>query len=60
MNIAADQQEFVQCFGGIYEHSPWIAELSWPRAQRCEDIDGLAQAMQDVVEQATQDQQLTH
>ncbi len=26
-----DRSAFVQCLGGIVEHSPWIAEAAWPQ-----------------------------
>ena len=28
---ALDRTAFVQALGGIYEHSPWVAEAAWPR-----------------------------
>src|SRR5689334_8420031 len=24
-------EEFVRTFGGVFEHSPWIAEATWPK-----------------------------
>lgn len=44
-------QEFVDRFGGIYEHSPWIAEaIRWRGLTGAEDTpDGLAAAMADVL-----------
>lgn len=27
-----DRSQFVECFGGIYEHSPWVAEQAYDRA----------------------------
>ena len=26
-----NKDEFISCFGGVYEHSPWIAEMAWER-----------------------------
>ena len=26
-----NKEEFVSCFGGVYEHSPWIAEIAWEK-----------------------------
>ena len=26
-----NKDEFVSCFGGVYEHSPWIAEMAWEK-----------------------------
>ena len=28
---ALDRTAFVQALGGIYEHSPWVAEAVWPQ-----------------------------
>ena len=29
MNLPEDKQAFVARFGGVFEHSPWVAERSW-------------------------------
>jgi len=29
MNVPGDRQAFVARFGGVFEHSPWVAERSW-------------------------------
>ena len=26
--------DFIACFGSVYEHSPWVAELTWQRGAR--------------------------
>jgi OHCU decarboxylase len=42
------REAFVACFGGIYEHSPWIAEAVWGSAgpgTDCDTVAGLAEAM---------------
>ena len=26
-----DKNEFVACFGGVYERSPWIAQMAWEK-----------------------------
>jgi len=26
-----NKEDFVSCFGGVYEHSPWIAEMAWEK-----------------------------
>ena len=26
-----NKDEFVSCFGGVYEHSPWIAQIAWEK-----------------------------
>jgi OHCU decarboxylase len=48
------KQEFVDCFGGVYEHSPWIAEAVWRDGldESHEDIDGLADALAATVDRA--------
>jgi 2-oxo-4-hydroxy-4-carboxy-5-ureidoimidazoline decarboxylase len=28
----SDREAFVRRYGGIYEHSPWVADEAWPRA----------------------------
>ena len=42
---------FMQLFGGVYEHSPWVAEGVWRDGlrERHDDVDGLAAAMAEVV-----------
>jgi len=49
--------EFVARFGGVYEHSPWIAEALYRRGLTpAEDTpDGLAAAMADVLSGADND-----
>ena len=32
MKVAEDQQAFVARFGGVFEHSPWVAERIWHKA----------------------------
>lgn len=52
------KEAFVACFGGVYEHSPWIAEAVWdlePDADRAEDQDtaeGIHAAFRSVVDAA--------
>jgi OHCU decarboxylase len=29
MNVPRDREEFVARFGGVFEHSPWVAERAW-------------------------------
>lgn len=52
------RDEFVQKYGGIYEHSPWVAEKSYTRAVRCTDIAGLARVFADCVDAAPRAQKL--
>lgn len=49
-------EEFVERFGGIYEHSPWIAEAAW--VQQPGGASDLAMRMAKIVDTATTEQQL--
>ena len=53
------KSEFVQYFGRVYEHSPWVAETLWQRGITAshDDVDGLARAMGEIVDQAAKDRQ---
>ncbi len=53
-----DETEFVKCFGGVYEYSPWIAKQTWQRGlSKGEDsVIGLSKAMMKSVEAAEQEQ----
>jgi len=48
---------FVAAFGGVFEHSPWVAERAWARRPFA-DADALHAAMAAVVRAAPQDEQL--
>ena len=39
---ATQRNEFVDHYGGIYEHSPWVAEECFSIATGNEDVDELA------------------
>jgi len=54
------RQAFIERFGGVYEHSPWITERAWDQGLGAEhdDLDTLADALADIVDQAPQQQQL--
>ena len=54
-----DRAEFVARFGGIYEHSPWIAETVRDRGRIPDDAEALAETMAAVVEEAGEAAQLT-
>ncbi len=41
---ALDREAFVARFGGVFEHSPWVAERAWA-ARPFEDLAGLHAAM---------------
>ncbi len=52
-----DREQFVARLGGIYEHSPWVAERAWLRRPFA-SVDSLHEAMQGVVESANTQRQL--
>lgn len=58
--VGLDREQFVQRFGGIYEHSPWIAERAWERGldEQYNDVGVLAEAMVDVLADSSADEQL--
>ncbi len=51
--------DFIARYAGIYEHSPWVAELVAPIAADLADMDRLAEIMADCVDNASTEQQLT-
>ena len=54
---ALSQPEFVGLLGGVYEHSPWMAERCWQRLP-VDGIHGLLGVMRTTLAAATQDEQL--
>jgi 2-oxo-4-hydroxy-4-carboxy-5-ureidoimidazoline decarboxylase len=50
--------EFVRRYGGIYEHSPWVAEKAAPLVDDSADVDVIARVMADCVDNASRDRQL--
>ncbi len=50
--------EFVNRYGGIYEHSPWVAQETHEIAGEIEDVGELATVFAMCVEQATNDRKL--
>ena len=54
------RDDFVATFGGVYEHSPWIAEAVWDRGldSRHGAAKALAAEMRDVVALAGREPQL--
>ncbi|MEO0574101.1 MAG: 2-oxo-4-hydroxy-4-carboxy-5-ureidoimidazoline decarboxylase [Pseudomonadota bacterium] len=52
--------DFMATFGGVYEHSPWIAETLYSDGlrERHDDVDGLAQALAHIVDTAGVDRGL--
>jgi OHCU decarboxylase len=53
-----DTHDFIARYGGIYEHSPWVAEQIAPLAAGIDDADQLAELMADCVDNAAEDRQL--
>lgn len=53
-----DTHDFIARYGGIYEHSPWVAEQVAPLATDLDDIECLATLMADCVDNAGTEQQL--
>ncbi|PKR49699.1 2-oxo-4-hydroxy-4-carboxy-5-ureidoimidazoline decarboxylase [Thalassospira marina] len=53
-------RSFVNLYGGVYEHSPWIAErlAEGGISPALDDPETLAAAMQVIVERATRDEKL--
>lgn len=52
------RDEFVHRYGGVYEHSPWVAEKSYKRATRCTETAELAQIFAECVDVAPRAQKL--
>jgi 2-oxo-4-hydroxy-4-carboxy-5-ureidoimidazoline decarboxylase len=50
--------EFVRRYGGIYEHSPWVAEMAATLVDDSADVDVIARVMADCVDNASRDRQL--
>ena len=54
---ALDRARFVALLGGVFEHSPWVAEAAWDRRPFA-SLDALHAAMNSVVSAATPERQL--
>ena len=54
---SADRAAFVAALGGVFEHSPWIAEAAWA-ARPFPSVDALHGAMVAVLERATEERKL--
>ena len=54
------REAFVNRFGSIYEHSPWVAERTWERGLDVthSEVSTLSQAMAQTLLSATDDEQL--
>jgi 2-oxo-4-hydroxy-4-carboxy-5-ureidoimidazoline decarboxylase len=53
-----DQHDFIARYGGIYEHSPWVAEQVAAVAAGLDDPAKLAELMADCVDNADSERQL--
>lgn len=53
----ADEEQFVDALGGVYEESPWVAARTWSE-RPFSSIDDLQRAMVDVVRNASRDERL--
>jgi 2-oxo-4-hydroxy-4-carboxy-5-ureidoimidazoline decarboxylase len=54
---AMDRAAFVEKFGGIFEHSPWVAEQAWDKRPFA-DVDAMHEAMVEVAKFAPAPRQL--
>lgn len=52
-----DRNAFVETFGGVFEHSPWVAQQSFD-SRPFASVDALHRAMTAAVDAASHDQQL--
>lgn len=53
-----DTHDFIARYGGIYEHSPWVAERVAALGVDTSDVALLARLMADIVDNAASEQQL--
>ena len=49
---------FVRRFGGIYENSPWVAELAAAHVDESAGVESIARVMADCVDNASRERQL--
>jgi OHCU decarboxylase len=54
---ALGEREFVERFGGVFEHSPWVAKRAWQK-KPFRSLDSLHAAMMQSVAEAKKDEQL--
>ena len=54
---ALGEREFVERFGGVFEHSPWVAQRAWSR-RPFGSVDALHEAMMQVLAEAGKKEQL--
>lgn len=56
--MAISEAEFIARYGGIYEHSRWVAEEAAPIAAESDDVGKIAAIMADCVDNASAKRQL--
>jgi 2-oxo-4-hydroxy-4-carboxy-5-ureidoimidazoline decarboxylase len=56
--MPSELDEFVQRYGGVYEHSAWVAEQGFARAVDANNFDALATILANCVDGATDEQKL--
>src|SRR5262245_378638 len=54
---ALGEREFVERFGGVFEHSPWVARRAWQK-RPFRSLDALHAAMMQAVADARREEQL--
>jgi 2-oxo-4-hydroxy-4-carboxy-5-ureidoimidazoline decarboxylase len=52
-----EEREFVERFGGVFEHSPWVARRAWQK-KPFPSLDALHAAMLQAVAEAKREEQL--
>ena len=57
MDVPEEEQAFVARLGGVFEHSPWVAQRAW-RRRPFRSLDELHRAMMQVVSEASREEQL--
>lgn len=57
-NTHGSQSSFIDRFGAVYEHSPWVARDSWPTGVDEQDASALATVFAQTVDAASQDTKL--
>lgn len=53
-----DTHDFISRYGGVYEHSPWVAEFAAGIAADIDDLQRIAEIMADCVDNADTERQL--
>ena len=54
---ALGEREFVERFGAVFEHSPWVARRAWPK-RPFRSLDALHAAMMQALAEAKKEEQL--